>query len=748
MQKTAELHQVYLDYNATTPVDPAVAEAMRPYMEMFFGNPSSIHSFGIKARQALEKARKQVAAFLGCYADEIIFTSGGTESNNYAIKGAANALMHKGNHIITSSIEHPSVTEVCRFLEKNGFRISFLPVNEYGCIDPGDLEKTIEPSTILITVMHANNETGSVQPLEEICKIAKQRDIIVHTDAAQSCGKIPVNVKELGVGLLSIAGHKMYAPKGVGALYIRRGVRLEKMIHGADHEMNLRAGTENVLEIVGLGKAAEMVSGNLALSSIHDHLSEMRDQLYEGIIHEIPQARLNGHPVKRLPNTLNISFPGVEANRLLDEMKDVAVSAGAACHSGQTDISQVLAAMNIPLLYAMGTIRFSTGRMTTKNEISHAVDVITKAVKRLTNENIPVQEKIKENQDFSQIRLTSYTRSLGCACKIKPELLEHILRTLPAIKDPAILVDQSTSDDAAVYLINQDTAIVETVDFIPPVVDNPYDYGSIAAANALSDIYAMGGVPLFALNIVAFPDHILPRGVLTEILRGASDKAAEAGIRIIGGHSIQDHEPKFGFAVTGKINPSKIWTNSGAKPGDILILTKPVGTGILSTAMKRGILDKTIADSLVASMKTLNRQAADIFRQLPLNACTDITGFGLLGHLKEMINASGCGAEINWHNVPVLPGTIDLINSGTIPGGTKNNLEYINDITAWEAGMPDFMKYVLTDAQTSGGLLVSLPGIHAETAITELEKAGITGSAIIGTISLHHQIKVSGSLVL
>jgi cysteine desulfurase len=254
---------IYLDYNATAPIDPRVAEAMTPYLHAHFGNPSSGHSLGAETKKAVEKARKQVADMLGCGVDEVVFTSGGSESNNYAIKGAAFARRDRGRHIIASSVEHPSVSEACRFLERQGFEVTWLPVDGDGLVDPADVESAITPQTILVTVMHANNEVGTVEPVADIAAIAREWGVLVHTDCAQSVGKIPVRVDDLGVDLLTVAGHKLYAPKGVGALYIRRGVELEKFIHGAGHERNLRAGTENVLEIVGLGEACAMVSEHL-----------------------------------------------------------------------------------------------------------------------------------------------------------------------------------------------------------------------------------------------------------------------------------------------------------------------------------------------------------------------------------------------------------------------------------------------------------------------------------------------------
>jgi len=372
---------IYLDYNATTPLDPVVVEAMRPYLEGNFGNPSSMHWYGVQARLAVEKARRQVAELLNCDTDEIIFTSGGSESNNHAIKGVVSANRGNGNHIITSSIEHPAVSEVCKYLEHHGFEVAYVTVDEFGMVDLEALEKAISPKTILVTVMHANNEVGTIQPISEIAEIARKHGILMHTDAAQSAGKIPTDVKELDVDLLTVAGHKLYAPKGIGALYIRHGVILEKLMHGADHEQNLRAGTENVLEIVGLGKACEVAKRNMEKNIAH--MRNLRDRLYSGLRTRFPDFRLNGHPDQRLPNTLSLSFPKIEANILLDELDGVAASAGAACHSESIVVSPTLAAMAVPEEYAMGTIRFSTGKFTTEDDIDRAIELISEAATRL-----------------------------------------------------------------------------------------------------------------------------------------------------------------------------------------------------------------------------------------------------------------------------------------------------------------------------------------------------------------------------
>jgi cysteine desulfurase NifS len=373
---------IYLDYNATTPISKEVADAMRPYLDVYFGNPSSSHFYGMQTKQAVEKARKQIARMLNCQASEIVFTSGGTESNNYAIKGIALANKEKGNHIITSSIEHPAVIEVCKYLEQQGFEITYIPVDNQGLVDTTEVEKAIKPTTILISIMHANNEVGSIQAIAEIGAVAKKHGVIMHTDAAQSLGKIKADVQAMNVDLLSIAGHKLYAPKGIGALYIRKGIVLEKLIHGADHERNLRAGTENVLEIVGLGKACEVAHNNLEENATH--YQTMRDYFHNILQESLPQIRLNGPKDKRLPNTLNISFPKIEANTLIAKMPGIAASAGAACHSSGISVSQVIKAMGIPVDYAMGTIRFSTGRYNTKDQLKIAANMVIMAVKELT----------------------------------------------------------------------------------------------------------------------------------------------------------------------------------------------------------------------------------------------------------------------------------------------------------------------------------------------------------------------------
>ncbi len=722
------MRPIYLDYNATTPVADEVFEAMLPYLKEKFGNPSSAHYYGAEAKKAVELARKQAAGLIGANPDEIIFTSGGSESNNYAIKGAAYALRSKGNHIITSAVEHPAVMEVCRFLEGEGFEVTYLPVDEYGIISPEEFEKALKPATILVTIMHANNEVGTIEPVVEISRLAKARGVMVHTDAAQSAVKIPVRVGELGVDLLSLAGHKLYAPKGIGVLYIRRGTKLTKQIHGAAHEFNLRAGTENVLEIVGLGAACELAAREL--DDIAAHLKTMRDRLHRIIEERLHQIKLNGHPDKRLPNTLSLSFPGVEANTLLDELTGVAASAGAACHSEGVEVSHVLEAMRVPLEYAMGTVRFSTGRSTTTEEIDRAAEQIIEAAGKLMGTAEPPAVTI----DARDIKLTRFTHGLGCACKLRPQVLEQVIAKIPALTDENVIVSVETSDDAAVYKIDEERALVQTVDFFTPIVDDPYNFGAIAAANSLSDIYAMGGTPLFALNIVGFPSNRLPVSVLEAILQGAGDKAKEAGVSILGGHTVDDTEPKYGLAVTGMVNLDRIWRNTGMKPGDALVLTKPIGTGILTTAVKRGLAGEDVVKRITEVMSALNRDAAEAAKDYSIHACTDVTGFGLLGHLSEMLSEGVTTARIHADSVPLIEGVVAHTLAGTVPGGTLDNLAFIDHKVDWGENIPEHLKHILCDAQTSGGLLFALPKEESASLIEDLLKRGIMEAAVIGEV--------------
>lgn len=372
---------IYLDYNATTPIDEKVIEAMIPYLRDNFGNPSSNHVYGRINKDAISAARAQVAGLIGCSPDEVIFTSGGSESDNHAIKGVALANKKRGKHIITSVIEHPAVLNPCRFLESEGFRVTYLPVDWFGMVDPNSVEEAITPETILITIMHANNEVGTIQPIGLIGEIAKRNGILFHTDAAQSVGKVSAKVDELNVDLLTVAGHKLYAPKGIGALFVRKGVNIEPLIHGAGHELGRRAGTENVAYMVGLGTSCELA--NAALAEKPGEMSSLRDQLYKLISSQLDDVILNGHSVERLPNTLNIGIKGVSGAEVLAGIPQIAASTGSACHEGSGELSGVLKEMNVDPAYGFGSIRLSLGRYTTEQEIQLAAEYIINRVKEL-----------------------------------------------------------------------------------------------------------------------------------------------------------------------------------------------------------------------------------------------------------------------------------------------------------------------------------------------------------------------------
>ncbi|HUV20391.1 MAG TPA: cysteine desulfurase family protein [Gammaproteobacteria bacterium] len=369
---------IYLDYNATTPVDPEVADAIEPYLRQHFGNPSSTHIYGRNAHQAVERARQQVANLIGARADEIIFTGCATEANNLAIRGAARALGDKGRHLITSAVEHPAVEQPFRRLADDGWEVSVIPVDKYGQVDPARLADAVRDDTVLVSIMHANNEVGSIQPVAEIAAITRPLGILLHTDAAQSAGKIPVSVDDLGVDLLTLAGHKFYATKGVGALYLRRGTAMQPVLVGASHEAGLRPGTENVPAIVGMGEAARLV-----LERDPGHMQQLRllrDQLHARLVEAIPGIVLNGHPEQRLPNTLNLSFPGRDGRDLLAHAAaEVAASVGSACHEDGATVSGVLGAMGIETERALGAVRLSLGSPSTAAEIERAARALITA---------------------------------------------------------------------------------------------------------------------------------------------------------------------------------------------------------------------------------------------------------------------------------------------------------------------------------------------------------------------------------
>ena len=376
-------HKIYMDHAATTAVKEEVLQEMLPYFSQIYGNPSSIYSFGRDAKRAIEVARDKVAKVLGANPSEIFFTAGGSESDNWAVKGVAYANRKKGNHIITTAIEHHAVLDTCKYLEKNGFQITYLPVDEYGLITAQQVADAITEKTILITVMYANNEIGVIQPIQEIGKIAKQKGIYFHTDAVQAIGAIPVLISDLHVDFLSLAAHKFYGPKGIGALYIRRGVQLETFMHGGAQERNKRAGTENVPGIVGLGKAIEIAVNQL--DSYSSHVQHLRDRLITEVMSKVPNVRLNGHPTKRLPGNVNFSIEYIEGESLLLslDMKGIAASSGSACTSGSLDPSHVLLAIGLPHEIAHGSLRLTLGEENTDDDVDYCVEVIPGIVNRL-----------------------------------------------------------------------------------------------------------------------------------------------------------------------------------------------------------------------------------------------------------------------------------------------------------------------------------------------------------------------------
>ena len=393
------MKRIYLDHNATTPVHPAVLKEMLAYLGEEYGNASSLHSFGRYAREAVENARLQVARLIGPVEPvDIVFTSGGTESDNFAVKGAAYARKDKGRHIITSKIEHHAVLTTCEFLAKNGYEITYLPVDEYGLVDTQALKSAIRKDTILISIMFANNEVGTIEPVKDLAKIARENGILFHTDAVQALGKIEINVEEIGIDLLSVSAHKIYGPKGVGALYMNKKAKLTPLMHGGHHERNRRAGTENVAGIVGFGKACELAAAGM--NAENKRIEALRDRLWQGINRDIKEVKLNGHPTLRLPNTLNVSFKYVEGESVLLnlDLKGIAASSGSACTSGSLEPSHVLSAMGVDPATAQGSVRFSLGSANTEEDIDRVVKELVPIIKKLRDMS-PLYEEQRTNDE-------------------------------------------------------------------------------------------------------------------------------------------------------------------------------------------------------------------------------------------------------------------------------------------------------------------------------------------------------------
>ncbi|KAL0489789.1 hypothetical protein AKO1_009266 [Acrasis kona] len=540
--------------------------------------------------------------------------------------------------------------------------------------------------------------------------------------------------------MLTVCSHKFYGPKGIGALFVRSdlGIKLFKQIHGAAHERDHRAGTENILNIVGLASACEL--SNTELQQRIDSTSHLRDLIVNVFREKLDQRSyvINGHPQYKLPNTLNISFVNVEANTLLDEIgSKVAASAGAACHSGDVLMSHVLEAIKLPVNVAMGTIRLSTGMFLTEEDAKEAAHVIADAVLRLAPSTLIDEPSINHDDDaIDNIRLTTTTHGLGCGCKIRPQTLERILRSLRPYKTQNshnVLVGTETSDDAAVVRIRDDLAIVTTLDFFTPIVDDAFEFGYIAANNALSDIYAMGGTPISCLNIVCFPIRRLPLKVLERVLSGAQKCCSESGVDIVGGHSVDDNELKFGMSVTGSIHPNQIWRNTGGRLGDAIILTKPIGVGIITTAIKTGLAksDDPIGFTARRIMMESNGNSSKLLQKYSVHACTDVTGFGLIGHMKEMLNGQDdLSIQITYSSVPFIDGLKDLVQLGAVPGGTINNMDYVSQYVSYSKHVTESMKIMLNDAQTSGGLCVAVPFEQYEAIKRELPFVELIGRIV------------------
>jgi cysteine desulfurase len=419
-------------------------------------------------------------------------------------------------------------------------------------------------------------------------------------------------------------------------------------------------------------------------------------------------------------------FVLVVLNRWMNDFQ----SAGAACHSEDVTVSHVLAGMGVTVDDALCTVRLSVGRYSTPENIREAANVMIHAGKLIRKVETEEEEDGDGHDECSivdakDVRLTSTTHGLGCGCKIGMIQLEKILSQIPIKKNANVLVGTSTSDDAGVYKITDEIAIVQTVDFFTPICDDPIEFGEIAAANAMSDVYAMGGVPICALNLVAFPVQRLPLAVMRDILLGAQKKADEAGCMIVGGHTIEDSEPKFGMCVTGIIHPEKIWRNIGARDGDVLLLTKPIGLGILTTAMKRKMCTDQAKEEAIKTMSQLNRSAMEAFLHFDVHACTDVTGFGLLGHLLEMLRGTSMRCTVHSNMVPLLKEVEELAVAGIIPGGTQNNVKYVESFCEYDDAIPPHLRVILNDAQTSGGLMVAISKEHMEEALDRCKSMGV-----------------------
>ena len=724
---------LYFDFNATTPVAAEVREAMMPYLGERFGNPSSDSRLGRAAREAVEAARAEVAALIGARPDEIVFTGGGTEASNLAIRGAGLA---DGAAVVTSAIEHPATEACCALLERAGRSVRRVAPRADGVLDPDDLARAIDGATGLVTLIHAQNEIGTLQPVAAAAALARAAGALVHADAAQSLGKVPVDVTALGVDLLSIAGHKLYAPKGVGALFVRRGVSLRPVIVGAGQERGLRPGTENVPCIVGLGVACRLARETLAETG--PRLARLTAWLLARLRAEVPGLVLVGEGAERLPNTLNLLFPGRvgagadrrdRAGRRLDRLglprrqRGAVVGAAGARHrpGGGARRGAAVARPRHDRRRGRGGCGRPRRRLApARRRDNHSTRSLRMTVTAIAD---PV------------VRLTELAHGGGCGCKLAPSVLQALLAEQPQAGPFAqLLVGTETGDDAAVWQVDENTCVIATTDFFMPMVDDPRDFGRIAATNAISDVYAMGGRPIMALAVLGMPLGKLPVETVRAILAGGAEICAEAGIPVAGGHSIDAPEPIYGLAVIGLCRPEEVRRNRGARPGDALILTKGIGVGIYSAAIKRQALDAAGYAEFVASTTRLNRVGTRLGQLDHVHAVTDVTGFGLLGHALEMARGSGATLAIEAAEVPLLAQAEALARAGFVTGASGRNWASYGVEASLPAEMPDWQRQILTDPQTSGGLLVACHPAEADGLVAAIRAEGYPMARRIGGV--------------
>ena len=594
------------------------------------------------------------------------------------------------------------------------------------------MAKATANDTALVTIIHAQNEIGTLQPVAEIVRQVQSVGALIHTDAAQSIGKVVVDVNKLGVDLLSIAGHKLYAPKGTGALYVRRGVKLPPLLVGASQERGLRPGTENVAYIVALGEACRLAS--MTLEKASQQMAFAANHFFRTLQQNIPEIALVGHPTERLPNTLNVLFPGVRSSTsgILSRCFRFE-RVGLPCR--QRRASAILLALGIPREKALGTMRLSLGRSTTIEDVSTAAARLYWALPATVGTRAGPRKGESMNV-MQQIRLSHLSHGGGCGCKLAPSVLQQLLSNHPtATPYKQLLVGLETGDDAAVWQLDNGTCIIATTDFFMPMVDDPYDFGRIAASNAISDVYAMGGSPIMALAILGMPVDKIPPEMVRRILEGGASVCSAAGIPVAGGHSIDSPEPIYGLAVIGISSKANIRRNSDAKAGDRLILTKALGVGVYSAAFKKNALSRAAYDEFIASTTLLNRVGTRLGEDPDVHAMTDVTGFGLLGHALEIARGSNMTVRIDPSRLPYLKDAATLAQNGFVTGASGRNWKSYDTSVTLPAGTPDWQRQLFCDPQTSGGLLVSCAPAHADELLKTIVAAGYPDAKNIGYVT-------------